>query len=675
MKCVTEDPSYITGGELEYPQELFLRVEILKRTKVILPLIFGQMTYLVASLTLDSANSCMMQGASCTQRKISMVLFSTPFVLSWGGSISSDSFLPSILLLVVIIVMVVIVVVSLIVVVILIVGMVIVVVIIRVVVIVGDVSSILKLSFVIIGDLIGLFYSDSLGICIPPRQGIISQGVSLGSVFQLGLLVSAMVAACASQAAAIPSTIRVSASLGGEISSGGRKSWESNSDNTGGIIVDEAIRTCSGGICNSLVASYVCMTSIYGSSCKGEKTSVAKRYLVKSFEESREVFLDVAGKYSRKLKKKASSISKVGWTSWDFLDQTLDAIVEFRKKLRCYKVTIKGYDDEFARLKLAKKYWLVLVVPRFKRETKRRVMEELVCLVTFKIGVKASTSASGSQPSGNTKKDKIQLPPSSAQMNKVEARPKTVKSCLNNKICAVKHKGIAVVHHSKLNANFELICVKTTTTTEVPLRKPTALEIDAPKPEVTLVYSRKPKKSKTNVPVSKPKNIKSISANKKEPSKSWGSIVSDVPSSSLDEYRLAKLFFGTVKFRNDHVEKIMAMSKASKTNSWLWHRRLSPLNFGTINHLARHGLVRGIPKIKFEKDNQCSACAMGKSKKKPYKLESEDTNQEKHYLLHMDLCGPMRVASFNGKKYILVIVDDYSRSTWVKFLRSKYKAP
>ncbi|GJX47395.1 retrovirus-related pol polyprotein from transposon TNT 1-94, partial [Tanacetum coccineum] len=93
-----------------------------------------------------------------------------------------------------------------------------------------------------------------------------------------------------------------------------------------------------------------------------------------------------------------------------------------------------------------------------------------------------------------------------------------------------------------------------------------------------------------------------------------------------------------------------------------------------INHLARHGLVRGLPKLKFEKDHLCSACAMRKSKKKPHKSKFEDTKQEKLYLLHMDLCGPMRVASVNGKKYILVIVDDYSRFTWVKFLRSKDEA-
>ncbi|GKE64215.1 retrovirus-related pol polyprotein from transposon TNT 1-94, partial [Tanacetum coccineum] len=106
---------------------------------------------------------------------------------------------------------------------------------------------------------------------------------------------------------------------------------------------------------------------------------------------------------------------------------------------------------------------------------------------------------------------------------------------------------------------------------------------------------------------------------------------------------------------------ICLLSKASKTKSWLWYQRLSHLNFGAINHLARHGLVRGLPKLKFEKDHLCSACAMEKGKKKSHKPKSEDTNQEKLYLLHMDLCGPMHVASVNGKKYTLVIVDDYSR--------------
>ncbi|GJS26258.1 retrovirus-related pol polyprotein from transposon TNT 1-94 [Tanacetum coccineum] len=106
----------------------------------------------------------------------------------------------------------------------------------------------------------------------------------------------------------------------------------------------------------------------------------------------------------------------------------------------------------------------------------------------------------------------------------------------------------------------------------------------------------------------------------------------------------------------------------------LWSTDITSLNFGAINHLARHGLARGLLKIKFEKDHLCSAYAMEKSKKKPHKPKSEDINQEKLYLLHMDLCGPMRVASVNRKKYILIIVDDYSRFTWVKCLRSKDEA-
>ncbi|GJW31481.1 retrovirus-related pol polyprotein from transposon TNT 1-94 [Tanacetum coccineum] len=92
---------------------------------------------------------------------------------------------------------------------------------------------------------------------------------------------------------------------------------------------------------------------------------------------------------------------------------------------------------------------------------------------------------------------------------------------------------------------------------------------------------------------------------------------------------------------------ICLLSKDSKNKSWLWYRRLNHLNFGTINALARKDLVRVLPRLKFKKYHLCFACQLGKSNK------------------------IMRVQSINGKKYILVIVDDYSRFTWVKFFRSK----
>ncbi|GJY76357.1 retrovirus-related pol polyprotein from transposon TNT 1-94 [Tanacetum coccineum] len=90
------------------------------------------------------------------------------------------------------------------------------------------------------------------------------------------------------------------------------------------------------------------------------------------------------------------------------------------------------------------------------------------------------------------------------------------------------------------------------------------------------------------------------------------------------------------------------MAKASPTQALLWHQRLSHLNFNYINLLSKRDVVIGLPKL---------------------------NSKGRLNLLHMDLCGLMRVASINGKRYILVIVDDYSRYTWTLFLRSKDETP
>ncbi|GJV38635.1 retrovirus-related pol polyprotein from transposon TNT 1-94 [Tanacetum coccineum] len=83
---------------------------------------------------------------------------------------------------------------------------------------------------------------------------------------------------------------------------------------------------------------------------------------------------------------------------------------------------------------------------------------------------------------------------------------------------------------------------------------------------------------------------------------------------------------------------ICLLSRASKNKSWLWHRRLNHLNFDTINDLARKDLVRGLPRLKFEKDNLCSVCQLGKSKKHTHKPKTENTNLEVLHTIHMDLC-------------------------------------
>nr|GEU51282.1 ribonuclease H-like domain-containing protein [Tanacetum cinerariifolium] len=114
-------------------------------------------------------------------------------------------------------------------------------------------------------------------------------------------------------------------------------------------------------------------------------------------------------------------------------------------------------------------------------------------------------------------------------------------------------------------------------------------------------------------------------------------------------------FMGTVRFGNDHVVAI--------------------LGFGDL----QNDLVACLPKFKYHKEHLCLSCEQGKSKRASHPPKPVPNSRQRLHLLHMDLCGPMRIASINGKRingkrYVLVIVDDYSRYTWVHFLRSKDEA-
>nr|GFB33062.1 integrase, catalytic region, zinc finger, CCHC-type, peptidase aspartic, catalytic [Tanacetum cinerariifolium] len=99
----------------------------------------------------------------------------------------------------------------------------------------------------------------------------------------------------------------------------------------------------------------------------------------------------------------------------------------------------------------------------------------------------------------------------------------------------------------------------------------------------------------------------------------------------------------TISF-NDMISAspVCLLTKASSTKLWLWHRRLNHLNFGTLNDLARNNLVRGLPLLKYNKDHLCPSC---------------------------------QLESLNKKKYIMVIVDDYTRFGGVRFLRTKDETP
>nr|GEU36218.1 hypothetical protein [Tanacetum cinerariifolium] len=303
-------------------------------------------------------------------------------------------------------------------------------------------------------------------------------------------------------------------------------------------------------------------------------------------------------------------------------------------------------------------------------------------------GVIASTSVNGSQYKNNTRKNRITPTASSNKKNKVvEVHPRKVMSSSNKRnhvsMCNANFKHAIKDANSKTFTINGTKCPMTGTTTNpiVPLKE----SISKP-PVITLNPDVKVYRMRTKV------------------------------AKSLINF--VEKILGTIRFGNDHIAKIMGyggyqigntishvyyveglghnlfslginlltysrdtnlytfslsdmmrsspislLSKASKTKSLLWHRRLSHLNFITINKLSKQGLVRGLPKLKYKKYHMCEACSLGKSKKHADKPKFEDSIQEKLYLLHMDLCGPMRIKSINGKKYILVIVDDYSQFT------------
>ena len=117
------------------------------------------------------------------------------------------------------------------------------------------------------------------------------------------------------------------------------------------------------------------------------------------------------------------------------------------------------------------------------------------------------------------------------------------------------------------------------------------------------------------------------------------------------------------------------LSKASASESWIWHKKLSHLNFSNLNELVRKDLVRGLPKVMFNADGLCDACQKAKQRRTSFKNKTESSIDEPLHLLHLDLFGPVNVLSISKKRYALVIVDEFTRFTWVYFLFRKDETP
>jgi hypothetical protein len=104
---------------------------------------------------------------------------------------------------------------------------------------------------------------------------------------------------------------------------------------------------------------------------------------------------------------------------------------------------------------------------------------------------------------------------------------------------------------------------------------------------------------------------------------------------------------------------------------WLCHRRLAHVGMNTLNKVLKKDMVRGLKDAVFEKDNPCSACPARKQVANTHPTKAFMSTSRPLELLHMDIFGPTTYASAGGNLYCLVIVDDFSRYTWVFFLHDK----
>ncbi|GJS82805.1 retrovirus-related pol polyprotein from transposon TNT 1-94 [Tanacetum coccineum] len=252
-----------------------------------------------------------------------------------------------------------------------------------------------------------------------------------------------------------------------------------------------------------------------------------------------------------------------------------------------------------------------------------------------------TSSSNIKQPPGNKKNDRISQTPSRNKKNKVEAQPRKVNKM--NRV--VKPVCDVDVKQSLSNANSDILCCPDCT---LVLLDSGTTRLQGLWGMVTMSWEMLLSQGFTT--------LRDL-------------VITCFLLDNFDDADLEVVFQKNTCFIRN-LEGVDLLSGSRDTHLYT----ISLDDMLNSSPISKDGLVREIPRLKFQKDHLCSACTLGKSKKTTHQPKAKDTNQEKLYLLHMDLCSPMRVASINGKRYILVIVDEYSRFTWVIFLKTKDEA-
>ena len=142
--------------------------------------------------------------------------------------------------------------------------------------------------------------------------------------------------------------------------------------------------------------------------------------------------------------------------------------------------------------------------------------------------------------------------------------------------------------------------------------------------------------------------------------KDSGKLVVVVPRTSSDVYIL-----DTGKKENCCMGQI--------DESWLWHRRMGHISFDNLVKISKKEDVRNMPKIIKPSNLVCRNSQYGKKTKVRFKIKDHSTSKPLE-LSHIDLCGTTRTKSLQGEYYFILFIDDYTRTTWISFLREESKA-
>ncbi|GKC31075.1 integrase, catalytic region, zinc finger, CCHC-type containing protein [Tanacetum coccineum] len=312
-------------------------------------------------------------------------------------------------------------------------------------------------------------------------------------------------------------------------------------------------------------------------------------------------------------------------------------------------------------------------------------------------GVDITTKTRGPQPRSNTKNDRVPSASKSSRIKnkEVEDHPRNLLLSKNNKHMSSECNNIKLAIR---NDNSEIVCA---------ICKQCLITSNHDACVLHYVNGMKSRSKKHKANVSK---ISNQMKHKAQMFDIRGKIIASSESNGdnacCSKHMTGNLkllinfvwkFLGTIRFGNDHVSAILdlevafrrntyflrnlkgvdllkgnrttnlytinlhdmasaspicLMASATSTKSWLWHQRLSHLNFDTINDLARNDLVTGLPKFKYHKEHLCPFYEQGKSKRASHPPKPVPNSKQRLHLLHMDLCGPMRIASINGKRVV-----------------------